>query len=383
MFPGKTALFHGTFSRGGRKAGMRGVVLRRVLSLLCLVLIGLFGSGRSSVAAEAKAAEAWLGLIAGPAAASETVLAADMASLFSQGAEFRVLSMLGDTGAGNLALLLDNPHVDIAFVSIDALAAATAKDKSLAEKLELVARLSPQEVHVLARADIGSLSDLEGKRVSFGPAASASTVTAASLFKALGLKVEALSLDAFSAIERLKQGTISAAIIVSGKPALPVSAVAPNAGIHLLPIPFGSHVEAAYLPTRLEPGDYPNLIQTGGQVATIATGMALLAARAKDDPGSPERVRRFVATVFPRFAELQAQGRHPKWREVNLAASLPGFKRTRAAEAWLAGHPDEPARPMAASAGQIPALPENLIASEEQKEALFKRFIEWRRGGER
>jgi TRAP transporter TAXI family solute receptor len=357
-------------------------VLRRVLALLCLVLIGLLASGRTSAAAQEKAAEAWLGLIAGPAAASETVLAADMAGLFRPGAEFRVLPMLGDTGAGNLALLLKDPHVDIAFVSTDALAEAAVKDKSLAEKLELVARLSPQEIHVLARADIGSLSDLAGKQVSFGPAGSASAVTAASLFKALGLKVEALSLDATAAIEGLKQGTISAAVIVSGKPALLVSAIPANAGIHILPIPFGVPLEAAYLPTRLEPGDYPNLIQSG-EVATIATGMVLLAARSKDDPGFAERIARFVATVFPRFAELQAQGRHPKWREVNLAASLPGFKRTRAAEAWLAGHPDEPARPMAASAGQVPALPENLIMSEEQKEALFKRFIEWRRGNER
>ena len=354
-----------------------GVVLRRVL-FLCLVLIGLLASGRTSVAAQDQAAETWLGLIAGPAAASETVLAADLASLFRPGAEFRVLPLLGDAGADNLTLLLKDPHVDIAFVSTDALAAA--KDQSLAEKLELVARLSPQEVHILARADIGNVSDLAGKKVSVGPAGSASAATAAALFKALGLKVEAVSLDATAAIEGLRQGTISAALVVSGKPAPLVSAIPANAGIHLLPIPFGAPLEAAYLPTRLEAGDYPNLIQPGGEVPTIATGMVLLAARAKDDPGSQERVARFVATVFPRFAELQAQGRHPKWREVNLAASLPGFKRTREAEAWLAGHPVEPARPMAASAGQVPALPENLVMSEEQKEALFKRFIDWQRG---
>jgi uncharacterized protein len=359
------------------------VVLRRVLSVLCLVLIGLVAGGRTSAAAQERTAEAWLGLIAGPAASSETVLAADMASLFQQNAAFRVLPMLGDTGTGNLALLLEDPHVDMAFVSTEALAADAASDTSLAEKLELVARLAPQEVHVLARADIGGLSGLAGKKVSIGPAGSASAVTGTSLLKALGLKVEALNLDANSAIERLKQGTISAAIIVSCKPAPLVSAIPPNAGIHLLPIPFGAPLEVAYLPTRLDPADYPNLVQTGGEVATIATGMVLLAARSKDDPGSAERIARFVDTVFPRFAELQAQGRHPKWREVNLAASLPGFKRTRAAEAWLVGHPDEPARPIAASAGQAPAMPENLLMSEDQKEALFKRFIDWQRGKER
>ena len=308
-----------------------------------------------------------------------------MASLFPQGADLRVLPMLGDAGAGNLALLLEDPHADIAFVSTDALAEASVREKDLADKLELVARLAPQEVHILARADadIGSVSDLSGRQVSIGPAGSASAATAVSLFKALGLKVEPLSLDAASAIEQLKQGAISAAMIVGGKPLALVSAIPVNAGIRLLPIPFGVPLEATYLPTRLEPKDYPNLIRAGGEVATIATGMVLLAAKSKTDPGSQQRVDRFVAAVFPRFAELQAQGRHPKWREVNLAASLPGFKRTRAAEAWLATRPAEPARPMAASAGQTPALPESLVMSKEQQEALFTRFIEWQRGKER
>jgi hypothetical protein len=146
-------------------------------------------------------------------------------------------------------------------------------------------------------------------------------------------------------------------------------------------VSFGPKLEAAYLPTELLAEDYPNLIQVGAGIGTVATGMVLLAAKAKSDPGSSERVSRFVNAVFPRFAELQAQGRHPKWREVNLAATLPGFKRNRAAEAWLAGQQVEAARPMAAraNAGQAPGLPDSLVMSEEQKEALFKRFIQWQR----
>jgi TRAP-type uncharacterized transport system substrate-binding protein len=289
--------------------------------------------------------------------------------------------MLGDTGAGNLAALLGDPRIDLAIVSTDALANETSKDKSLSEKLELVARLSPQEVHVLAGADIGGLSALAGRQVNFGPAGSSSAATATALFDALGLKVQASDLDATAAIERLKQGSLSAVVIVGGKPSPLIGAIPATTGIHLLQIPFGPPLETAYLPTRLEAGDYPNLIKSGSEVATVATGMVLLAARSKADPGSPERVARFVDAVFPRFAELQAQGRHPKWREVNLSAALPGFKRNRAAEAWLAGQPVEAARPMAAraNAGQAPGLPDSLVMSAAQKEALFKRFIEWQR----
>jgi TRAP transporter TAXI family solute receptor len=357
-------------------------VLRRWVPL-GLVLIGVLTGGDAEAADEAaRGKSAWLGLIAGPATASETVLAADMASLFPQSGDVRVLPMLGDAGAGNIALLCAEPRIDIAFVSTGTLAQATAKDKTLTEKLELVTRLAPQEVHVLARADIGRISDLSGRQVSFGPAGSASAVTAASLFQALGVEVQPLSLDANSAIERLKQGTISAVVIVGGKPSPLIGAIPANAGIHLLPVSFGMPLEAEYLPTRLDAGDYPNLIQAGAEVATVATGLVLLAARSKDDPGSAERVASFVETVFPRFAELQAQGHHPKWREVNLAAALPGFKRNTAAETWLSGQHEDANRSMAASAnaGPIAEFSGSLTMSEDQKEALFKRFIEWQRG---
>jgi hypothetical protein len=187
-----------------------------------------------------------------------------------------------------------------------------------------------------------------------------------------------LDLDATTALERLKSGSISAVVLVGGKPSPLVSAIPAKAGIHLLPISFGLALEAAYLPTRLDAGDYPNLIHDGAEVPTVATGMVLLAAGAKNDPGATERVAHFVGALFPRFAELQAQGHHPKWREVNLAASLPGFKRNGAAETWLAGQQGEPARPMAARA-ETQASAQNVVMSEEQKEALFKRFIEWQR----
>jgi TRAP-type uncharacterized transport system substrate-binding protein len=257
--------------------------------------------------------------------------------------------------------------------STDALAEASAKDQRLADKLELVARLAPQEVHVLARADIESLSDLSGKKVSIGPAGSASAVTTTALFKALGIAVEISNLDEPGAIEKLKQGALSAVVIVDAKPSPLVGA------IPIVSIPFGAPLEAAYLPTRLGAGDYSNLIRSGSEVATVATGMALLAVKTKRDKKAQAEIDRFVAVVFPRFAELQA--RHPKWREVNLAASLPGFKRTAGAEAWLAAQAMQEVKPIAASAsGQIPAMPE---MSKDQREALFRRFIEWQREKER
>ena len=321
----------------------------------------------------------WLGLAAGSAAAAETVLAADLAGLFATGAPLCVLPLLGDAGEGNVTLLIDAPHVDIAFVSTDALAAAASARKDLPEHVELVARLYPQEVHVLARADIRTIADLAGKKVSFGPAGSASSVTGAALFKALGIEVEPENLDAGLAIEQLKQGSISAAVIVSGKPSPLLEGVPPDLGLHLLPVTFGASLQQAYLPTRIEAADYPNLVDAGEEVSTVATGMLLLAAKNKNDPDSAARVARFVDTLFPRFAELQASGRHPKWREVNLAATLPGFARTPEAESWLATRAAMTPKPIVATPGPVAPQPGDMATGSDRKEKLFRKFIEWRR----
>jgi len=215
--------------------------------------------------------------------------------------------------------------------------------------------------------------------VSFLPVGSSSAATAAALFKALSISVEAESLDASAAIERLKQGTIDAAVIVGGKPYPLIGAVPANSGVHLLPIPFGAPLETAYLPTRIDQRNYPNLIQTGGEVPTVATRMVLLAA--KGDPRSAERVAHFVEVLFSRFAELQVPERHPKWRELNLAASLPGFRRTEAAAAWLNARTAETGtKPIVASPGAIqPASVPETATTRDDQGTLFSRFIEWRR----
>jgi TRAP transporter TAXI family solute receptor len=359
------------------------------------VLAGILASGPVAAADNGAAgtgpAGISLGLAAGQAAASETVLAADMASLFPQGdsrdgsrSELSIVPVLGDAGTANLALLA-NSNVDLAFVATHVLAEAIAKDVTLRDRIELVTKLAPQEVHVLARADIGKVADLSGRQVNFGPPGSATAVTAAALFKALGVAAEISSLDTTAAIERLKQGAISAVVVVGGKPAPAIDAIPSDSGIHILPVSFGVPLEAAYLPTRLVSADYPNLIRHGDEVATVATGLVLLAAASKDDPGAAKRVSRFVERVFARFAELQAEGHHPKWREVNLAATLPGFKRNSAAASWLLAQQDAQKRPltMNADAGQGPAFPQDLSMTAAQKEMLFKRFIEWQRGNGR
>jgi TRAP transporter TAXI family solute receptor len=365
---------------------MASFVLRIFIGLVLLAL-ALTGGAEAAGAKSSGSGEAMLRLIGGEDGGTESALADDMTKLFASEPSLNILFLKGDAGLSNLARLITEPAIDVAFVSTDALAEATAREfgTSLPAKAALVARLGPQEIHVLARRDISSLADLAGQKVNFGPAGASSAATAEHLFKALAIKVEPEALDARAALVGLKRGDIAALVIVGGKPVPLISDIPAGLGLHLLPIPFATALQERYLPTQFGHDDYPNLIETEVEMPALATGMVLLAAPRQDDKDAHARLDRFITTLFSRFAELEREGHHPKWREVNLAATLPGWERAPAAQAWLA-RPREDDPPAAtngdvvrmgveASAAGAPPLP----MSKDQKEALFKGFVEWQR----
>jgi uncharacterized protein len=355
------------------------------LPLVLVAVIGMVASGGATLGTgkdlDPNQNADWLGVIAGDEAGSETELATEMAELFANDSAFRVVPVTGDGGLKNISKLLHDPHIDAGFISTDVLADAKTQSSgaNLSDKLQVVARLCPQEVHVLARADIDSLADLAGKKVNFGPDGGSSAVTATFLLRALNIEVEPVALDSRAAIEQLTKGAIAASVAVGAKPMPLISGIPANQGLHLLPVAFGGGLEAIYLPTGFDHDDYPNLIEMETEIPSVATGMVLLAASSKDDPGHADRVAQLVDTLFSRFGELKKDGRHPKWREINLAASLPGWTRTPAAEAWLTQHPNEDARKVAQAKIEAGAVQSNLPVGQNQRDVLFKQYIEWQR----
>ena len=91
---------------------------------------------------------------------------------------------------------------------------------------------------------------------------------------------------------------------------------------------------------------------------------------------------------FPRLAEFQKPPRHPKWREANLAAVLPGWTRFEGAEQWLArNRPSQPA-PSAAVRDEFNQFLATrtggtTAASPTERERLFQDFLKWNQGRER
>ena len=68
---------------------------------------------------------------------------------------------------------------------------------------------------------------------------------------------------------------------------------------------------------------------------TIAVPTALVAFNWPAGTNRYQRVARFVDTLFSRIDKLQAPGFDPKWKSINLAATVPGLDRFAAAQEWL------------------------------------------------
>lgn len=321
--------------------------------------------------------------------------ALDLSNLLDAGEyfeEMRVIPVVARGKVQNLWDILYLKGIDMGFVQSDTLEYLKndPRIESIKSRLRYITVMYPEEVHVIARKEIKSLQDLEGKKVSINAKGTGSAMVGELLFRRLGINAELVHEDTRRAVARMKQGELFAHFNVLGKPTRVVSRIEGEDKLHLLPIPFTREVQDVYFPSSFSHEDYPNLIPEGETVQTIAAGNVLAAFNWPEDTERGMKLKRFVNAFFDRFEELKEPGYHPKWKEVNLAATLPGWERFPAAQEWL----DENRPNVAAGAVAVPAGTDtaqlrrefdtfldqtgNSAATAEQRNVMFRQFIEWR-----
>jgi hypothetical protein len=243
---------------------------------------------------------------------------------------------------------------------------------------------------VLARSEIKSLEDLRGKKVSFGPAGSASSLTGTIVFQRLGVHVEQALLDNPTAMQKLKSGEISALVRVIGKPIDAFEKIPANSGLHFVSIPFSKSFADYYTVGELTRQDYPTLIGEGERVDTIAVPAVLAAFNWPKGSDRYQRVQRFVQALFANWDKFRQPPRHPKWRDVNLAATVPGWTRLGAAseildqlaaqgEAAAAANAQANAQTTGSAFASFLAANGGANLTPQQREALFRQFEQWQR----
>ena len=258
----------------------------------------------------------------------------------------RVLPVLGVGGLQNLNDVLFLKGIDMGVVEEDNLQLLKKRNPQLyadvEQRVQYITKLYNSEFHVLARNDIQTYDDLRGKKVSFNQKDSQTEVTAEIVFKMLNIDVEHLNYDNDQAIKKLRDGEISAMIVLSGAPQAALAKITKQDGLHFLPLDEqtlpGHNVAAVlgqYLPTKLTADEYPALIPAGTSVPTIGNRALLVTYGWPENSARYNRMTKFVREFFGKIDRFQDGARHPKWREINVAADIPGWTRFRPAADWI------------------------------------------------
>src|SRR5215472_17565265 len=278
-----------------------------------------------------------VGVAGGQLSGTYMTFANELAEVLDDGDNLRVIPIVTYGAASNLDDLLYLRNVDVAVTQADVFEYFRTQRKisNLESRVNYFIRLPVSEMHVLARADIMSIEDLRGKKVSFGPAGSASSLTGTIVFQRLGVQVEQVLYDNPTALQKLKTGELAALVRVIGRPIDFFAKIPANSGLHFVPIPFSKTFADYYTLGELTNKEYPNLVPEGQPIDTLAVPAVLAVFNWQKRTDRYRRVERFVERLFTNWDKFREPPRHPKWRDVNLAATVPGWNRWSVAEEML------------------------------------------------
>jgi TRAP-type uncharacterized transport system substrate-binding protein len=279
---------------------------------------------------------AWtVGIAGGLLEGAPIRLATEMARVVDDGPNLHALPIVTRGPTENVNSLLYLRGVDMAIINSDSMEEYKIQIPDISSHISFVLNLFPSELHIFVRPEINSLQDLAGKKVNFNTQGTAAAYSGPLIFSRLGIEVDKMFIPHQLALEQMRKGEIAAVLFITSKPVDTFVKGRWETGYKFLPVEYDRKFEDYYLPASLEASEYPNLIKQGEHVSTIAVPTALVAFNWPPRSNRYQRVARFVDYLFSRIDRLQAPGFDPKWKSINLAATVPGFARFPAAQNWL------------------------------------------------
>jgi len=199
-------------------------------------------------------------------------------------------------------------------------------DKGQVTQLRAIANLYPEAIHLVVRrgADIRSIADLKGKRISLDREGSGTRVDALLILAAYGLGLDDLqaeSLGMGAAADKLRAGELDGFFIVVGTPANVVKALADENLIDLVPIdgPEANGLRAQYpffAKDSIQPGTYLNVPWT----PTLSVGAQWLVR--SDVP--EDLVYEITRALWHENTRQLLDRGHPKGELIQLDTALEG-----------------------------------------------------------
>ncbi|MBY0511174.1 MAG: TAXI family TRAP transporter solute-binding subunit [Rhodospirillaceae bacterium] len=195
--------------------------------------------------------------------------------------------------------------------------------------LRVLARLYPENVHLITRTDspIKAVTDLKGKKVAMGPEGSGTAATAKFILSAYGVKwssgskagVKTQYMDFSALADAFAKGAVDAAFIVSGAPTLAVEDIAARIPIKVVPISGPVAEKLAQVFPFYSRGVIPAGTYAGQPaVETLDVGAVLVSRDTMD----PELAYGVVRAVWHERNRALFQAGHPRGKlmDKSLAA---------------------------------------------------------------
>ena len=291
--------------------------------------------------AATQANDSTITIVGGDIHSSSARMTQDLALLLNNGGERRVLPVLGLDSVLSVSDVLHLSGVDIGLVHEDSLN-AIGQNKvfpKVADRLQYIAKLCQDNVYLIGGKSITNIRDLIGKKVNFGPGSGSPYSTPALLFQALDIAVKQVNLHQERAVDLIISEKIAATVIVGGDLADLTARFGNNNDWRLIPIPLPSG-SGVYVPVTLTSEDYPTIVPAHSSLQTVSVALVMIVNSWSASHKRYQKVAKFVEAFFGRLKDLTKPGYLSKWKEVNLAATLPNWTQFTPAKNWLQSNPN-------------------------------------------
>ena len=147
----------------------------------------------------------------------------------------------------------------------------------------------------------------------------------------------------------------------------------------MLPIPYSKVFSDHYAPGEFTSKDYPTLVPEGEKIDALGVPAVLAVFNWPKDTDRYRRVQRFTEALFNKWDKFSEPHRHPKWRDINLASTVPGWTRWSVAEEMLRRIQQKD--PRVAEFGSFLKQQGPAVANltQEQREELYHAFLMWQK----
>ncbi len=319
-----------------------------------------------------------LGLATGSPEGTLLRFGAEISRNLNEEGSLRILAVVTRGAADNIKDLLYLKGIDVAITHTDVFEhfRNVEKIRNLNKRIQYVSSMYTSELHLVVRPEIRTISDLEGRRVSLHNKGAGAAISGPIIFKRLGVKIRPVYINNAIALEKMKTGEVAAVLHDGGKPNGLLANFKNDAGFKILPIPF-DRFDDFYVPSQLMHSDYPNLIRPDDRIETIAVPAVLVVYNWPKTSKRFRRVARFIDRYFERFDNFKSAPYHTKWRGVNLAARLPGWKRYWYAEQKVKQLQSKTAKERIDLRFAREQVRRAAPGNRAFQDKLFKQFLEW------